>query len=133
MLLMIAAAVLGADCGFAMAIDVAGTEAGGQVTPDVQTEETLRAAAQTDSQGLDTQFQGKGTTATDIRDAGIEAEDIDPNVAKFRPFRFPIEWYIANKCKQVKSSSYEHTHFLAVSLLMEVPLFLSARRCLFQA
>ncbi len=119
MLLMIAAAVLGADCGFAMAIDVAGTEAGGQVTPDVQTEETLRAAAQTDSQGLDTQFQGKGTTATDIRDAGIEAEDIDPNVAKFRPFRFPIEWYIANKCKQVKSSSYEHTHFRSGATVLE--------------
>lgn len=119
MLLMIAATVLGAGSGFAMAVDVAGTEAEGQVTPNVQTEETLRAAAQTDTQGLDTQFQGKSTTATDLRDAGIEAEDIDPNVAKFRPFRFPIEWYIANKCKQVKSASYEHLHFRSGATVLE--------------
>ena len=103
---MAAAAVLGADGSFAMAVEIAGTESGGEVTPDVQTEATLRAAAQEDTQGLDTQLQGKSTTATDARDAKLEAEDIDPKVARFRPFRFPIEWYIANKCQQVKSKSY---------------------------
>lgn len=118
-LLMAAAAVLGADGSFAMAVEVAGTESSGEVTPDVQTEETLRAAAQEDTQGLDTQFQGKSTTATDLRDAKLEAEDIDPKVARFRPFRFPVEWYIANKCKQVKAKSYEQTHFRAGATVLE--------------
>ena len=118
-LLMAAAAVLGADGSFAMAVEIAGTESGGEVTPDVQTEATLRAAAQEDTQGLDTQLQGKSTTATDARDAKLEAEDIDPKVARFRPFRFPIEWYIANKCQQVKSKSYEHTHFRSGATVLE--------------
>ena len=34
-LLMAAAAVLGADGSFAMAVEIAGTESGGEVTPDV--------------------------------------------------------------------------------------------------
>lgn len=118
-LLMIAAAVLGADGSFAMAVEVAGTESGGEVTPDVQTEQTLRAAAQEDNKGYDTQLQGKSATATDVRDAKLEAEDIDPKVARFRPFRFPIEWYIANKCQQVKSSSYEHSHFRSGATVLE--------------
>ena len=118
-LLMAAAAVLGADGSFAMAVEVAGTVSGGEVTPDVQTEATLRTAAQEDNKGNDTQFQGKSATATDVRDAKIEAEDIDPRVARFRPFRFPIEWYIANKCKQVKSSSYEHSHFRSGATVLE--------------
>ena len=57
-LLMAAAAVLGADGSFAMAVEIAGTESGGEVTPDVQTEATLRAAAQEDTQGHDTHLQG---------------------------------------------------------------------------
>ena len=36
-LLVIAAAVLGADSSFAMAVDISGDEAGGEVTPKVQT------------------------------------------------------------------------------------------------
>lgn len=118
-LLMAAAAVLGADGSFAMAVEVAGTVSGGEVTPDVQTEETLRDAAQKDNKGYDTQLQGKSATATDVRDAKLEAEDIDPKVARFRPFRFPIEWYIANKCQQVKSSSYEHAHFRSGATVLE--------------
>lgn len=111
-LLVVAAAVLGADSSFAMAVDIAGeTDSNGDVTPEVQTADSLRESLQNDSLGLETQKQGGAATATDVRDAGLEAEDIDPNVAKFRPFRFPIEWYIANKCQQVKSKSYEHTHF----------------------
>ena len=119
-LLMAAAAVLGADGSFAMAVDVAGTEAGGgEITPDVQTEESLRAAAQEDTKGLDTQLQGKSATATDVRDAGIEESDIDPKVARFRPFRFPIEWYIANKCRQVKCTSYIQKHYRSGATVLE--------------
>ena len=110
-LLVIAAAVLGADSGFAMAVDISGTESEGEVTPSVQTEASLRESLAPDSKGLNTQKQNGVATATDVRDARLEAEDIDPEVAKFRPFSFPIEYCIATMCRQVKSKSYEHTHF----------------------
>lgn len=110
-LLVIAAAVLGADSSFAMAVDISGDEAGGEVTPKVQTEESLRDSLTPDSEGLNTQKQNGVATATDVRDAKLEAEDIDPDVAKFRPFRFPIEYCVATMCRQVKCKSYEHTHF----------------------
>lgn len=109
-LLMVVAAVLGADSGFAMAVEVA---------DGVRTPEGVRDEAQKDHLNLDTQLQGKSATATDVRDAGLEAEDIDPDVAKFRPFRFPVEWYIATKCKQVKSKSYEHLHFRSGATVLE--------------
>ncbi len=116
LLLVAAAAALGADCSYAMAVDVV-TGSGDE--PDVQTKESLEASLQPDSVGLNTQQQGSATTATDTRDKGLEAEDIDPEVAKFRPFRFPIEWYVANKCKQVKSSSYEHSHYRSGATVLE--------------
>ncbi len=116
LLLVAAAAALGADCSYAMAVDVV-TGSGDE--PDVQTKDSLDASLQPDSTGLNTQQQGSATTATDTRDKGLEAEDIDPEVAKFRPFRFPIEWYVANKCKQVKSSSYEHSHYRSGATVLE--------------
>ncbi len=116
LLLVAAAAALGADCSYAMAVDVV-TGSGDE--PDVQTKDSLDASLLPDSTGLNTQQQGSATTATDTRDKGLEAEDIDPEVAKFRPFRFPIEWYVANKCKQVKSSSYEHSHYRSGATVLE--------------
>ncbi len=116
LLLVAAAAALGADCSYAMAVDIV-TGSGDE--PEVQTKDSLDASLQPDSVGLNTQQQGSATTATDTRDKGLEAEDIDPEVAKFRPFRFPIEWYVANKCKQVKSSSYEHSHYRSGATVLE--------------
>ena len=116
LLLVAAAAALGADCSYAMAVDIV---AGSGDEPEVQTKDSLDASLQPDSVGLNTQQQGSATTATDTRDKGLEAEDIDPEVAKFRPFRFPIEWYVANKCKQVKSSSYEHSHYRSGATVLE--------------
>lgn len=118
-LLMIAAVMLGADCGFAMAVDVVGSDAVDGAAANVQNEETVRERAQTDTSGLDTQLQGEPANATTVRDAKIEAEDIDPKVAKFRPFRFPIEWYIASRCQQVKSASYVHGHFRSGATVLE--------------
>lgn len=121
-LLVFVAAVLGADSSFAMAVDPVDVVTDTDGAPDPRTEPTepeVRADLQKDSIGLDTQNQGKAATATDVRDAKIEAEDIDPRVAKFRPFRFPIEWYIANKCQQVKSNSYEHSHFRSGATVLE--------------
>lgn len=116
LLLVAAAAALGADCGLAMAVDVV-TDASDNAS--VQDKESLEAGLQKDSAGLDTQQQGNATTATDTRDKGLEADDIDPEVAAFRPFRFPIEWYIANKCKQVKSNSYVHSHYRSGATVLE--------------
>ena len=123
MLLVILAVALGADCGFAMAVDAvdpadpanpsenmkpydASDNPGGR--PDSETPKP-------DEQGFDTQLQGKSATATDVRDAGLEAEDYDRDVVNFRKFRFPIEVYIANQCRPVKSESYVHGHFRAGS------------------
>lgn len=76
-------------------------------------------ALQTDERGGQTQLQGKAATATDVRDAGLEAEDYDANVDNFRRFRFPIETYIANKCKPVKCDSYVHGHYRSGSTSLE--------------
>ena len=122
---MVAACLLGADSGFAMA---AVELSGGNETPqgsvynDKNPEETVdnvtieqkidtSEQAQPDSIGAATQLPGKAATAGMARDRGLEASDIDPRVAKFRPFRFPVEWYIANKCIQQKVKSYVHEHF----------------------
>lgn len=117
-LLVMLAVALGADAGFAMAVDPAelaaepnpseNMEPASETNPGGRpAEETL----QTDEQGGKTQLQGKAATATDVRDAGLEAEDYDKDVDVFRPFAFPIETYIARQCRPVKVNSPEHGHF----------------------
>ena len=123
MLLVILAVALGADCGFAMAVDPvdvadAANPSDNMKPYDASTNPGGRPAEETpkpDEQGFDTQLQGKSATATDVRDAGLEAEDYDRDVVNFRKFRFPIEVYIANQCRPVKSDSYVHGHFRAGS------------------
>lgn len=117
-LLMFAAAVLGAGGGvaMAMAVDVNVDDDG---KPVVQTEESLRAGATPDHMGLETQLPGKAATATDVRDAGFEAEDLDPRVVDFRPFQFSAEWYFATKCRQVKVNSYVVSHARSGATLLE--------------
>lgn len=118
MLLVVCAVMLGADCGFAMAIE--GVDLAAEPNPSTNINPASDSnpegrpdgeAPQDDEQGGKTQLQGKSATATDVRDAGIEAEDYDPDIVNFRKFRFPIEVYIANKCRPVKCSSYERSHF----------------------
>ncbi len=117
-LLVLCAALLGADCAFAMAIE--GAELAADPNPSLNIDPAStdnpngRPAGESpkaDEQGNKTQLQGKSATATDVRDAGLEAEDYDPDIVNFRKFRFPIEVYIANKCRPVKCSSYERSHF----------------------
>ena len=119
-LLVVAAALLGADLGFAMAV-VDPVE----LSPDANPSENMDTydattnpggrpadeALQTDDQGGKTQLQGKAATATDVRDAGLEAEDYDKDVDEFRPFAFPIETYIARQCRPVKVNSPVHGHW----------------------
>ena len=118
-LLVVAAALLGADLGFAMAVDPV------ELSPDANPSENMETynastnpggrpadeALQTDEQGGKTQLQNKAATATDVRDAGLEAEDYDKDVDEFRPFAFPIETYIARQCRPVKVNSPVHGHW----------------------
>lgn len=118
-LLVVAAALLGADLGFAMAVDPVeladpGNPSDNMKNYDASTNPGGRPAdeaLQTDEQGGKTQLQGKAATATDVRDAGLEAEDYDKDVDEFRPFAFPIETYIARQCRPVKVSSPVHGHW----------------------
>ena len=119
-ILMVCACMLGADSAFAMAIEPAVTPAAdpnpsANMDPvDPSTNPAGRPAGetlQTDEQGGQTQLQGKSATATDVRDAGLEAEDYDENIVNFRKFRFPVEVYIANRCQPVKCNSYVRKHF----------------------
>ena len=122
-LLVCAAAALGADPGFAMAVDPVtladpANPSGNMETHDGSTNPEGRPgdeALQADEQGGKTQLQGKSATATDVRDAGLEAEDFDKDIVNFRKFRFPIEVFISNQCRPVKCNSYEHGHFRAGS------------------
>ena len=118
MLLVVCAVSLGADCAFAMAIE--GVDLATDPNPSTNINPVSEdnpegrptgEAPQEDEQGGKTQLQGKSATATDVRDAGLEAEDYDPDIVNFRKFRFPIEVFIANKCRPVKCSSYERSHF----------------------
>lgn len=118
-LLVVAAGLLGADLGFAMAVDPvelspAANPSDNMDTYDASTNPGGRPAdeaLQTDEQGGKTQLQGKAATATDVRDAGLEAEDYDKDVDEFRPFAFPIETYIARQCRPVKVNSPVHGHW----------------------
>lgn len=118
-LLVIAAAALGADPGFAMSVDPvelapAGNPSDNMGVYDASDNKGGRPAdeaLQTDEQGAKTQLQGKAATATDVRDAGLEAEDYDKDVDEFRPFAFPIETYIARQCRPVKVNSPVHGHW----------------------
>lgn len=118
-LLVVAAAALGADSSFAMAVGpiVESSDAnpsGNMETYNASTNPEGRPAdetLQTDEQGGETQLQGKAATATDVSDAGLEAEDYDKEVDNFRKFRFPEETYFARRCRPVKCNSYVHGHF----------------------
>ena len=123
MLLVVAAALLGADPGFAMAIDA--VDLAGNANPsdnldayDASTNPGGRPADETiqqDEQGGKTQLQGKAATGTDVTDAGLEAEDYDERVDNFKKFAFPIETYVARRCRAVKAKSYIHKHYRAGS------------------
>lgn len=121
-LLVVAAALLGADLGFAMAVDP--VELADPANPSDNMQEVsdenpggrpADEALQPDEQGGKTQLQGHAATATDVRDAGLEAEDYDERVDNFKKFAFPIETYIARRCRPQKVSSYVHKHYRAGS------------------
>lgn len=103
LLLVAFATALGADSSFAMAeVTPTGADAGFSQEPVGGTEDT---------KGLETQYQGQGATAGEARQQGLEVEEIDQLVANFRPFRFPLEWFITNRMQQQTAKSYEQSHY----------------------
>lgn len=103
LLLVAFATALGADSSFAMAeVTPVGADGGFSSEPVGGTADTV---------GLETQYQGQGATAGEARAQGLEVEEIDQIVANFRPFRFPLEWFITNRMQQSSASSYEQSHF----------------------
>ena len=103
LLLVAFATALGADSSFAMAeVTPTGADGGFSQEPVGGTEDT---------KGLETQYQGQGATAGEARAQGLEVEEIDQIVANFRPFRFPLEWFITNRMQQSGATSYEQSHF----------------------
>ena len=103
LLLVAFAAALGADSSFAMA-EVVPTGAEGEFSSDP-------VGGSADTKGLETQYQGQGATAGEARAQGLEVEEIDQIVANFRPFRFPLEWFITNRMQQSTATSYEQSHY----------------------
>jgi len=119
LLLVVAAVLLGADPGFAMAVDPVELSDPGNPSSNMEEynastnpggrpeEETLKP----DEQGGKTQLQGQAAKGTDVTDAGLEAEDYDERVDNFKKFAFPIETYVARRCRAVKAKSYIHKHY----------------------
>lgn len=113
-LLVAAAAALGADAAFAMAIDPVdladapnpSDEAAGGIEARPAGEKPVEDLA-----GLKTVLPGKAATATDVRDAGLEAEDYDKDVVLFNKFKYASETILASKVKPVKVNSYIVEHF----------------------
>lgn len=111
LLLVAFATALGADSSFAMAeVTPTGAEGGFSSEPVGGTEDT---------RGLETQYQGQGATAGEARQQGFEVEEIDQIVANFRPFRFPLEWFITNRMQQSKATSYEQSHYRSGATQLE--------------
>ncbi len=103
LLLVAFAAALGVDSSFAMA-EVVPTGAEGGFSSDP-------VGGTPDTKSLETQYQGQAATAGEARQQGLEVEEIDQIVANFRPFRFPLEWFITNRMQQSKATSYEQSHY----------------------
>ncbi len=117
--LTVLAVIFGADSSFAMAVDSSVNLAEDKHKQDPAMGNHLGSIdkrpehehLQKDEQGGKTQLQGKAATGTDVRDAGLEAEDYDDKIVHFRKMRFPMETYIAEKCTPVKCNSYVRGHY----------------------
>lgn len=113
-LLVAAAAALGADAAFAMAVDPVipadapnpSDPAAGGIDARPDGEKPVE-----DLSGLKTVLPNKAATATDVRDAGLEAEDYDKDVVYFNKFKYASETILASKVKPIKVNSYVVEHF----------------------
>jgi len=104
MLLMVAAVLLGADSGFAMAV----TLANGATTEK-----------NPDDQGLETQMPSVGANVTETVESGFSAEEIDQAIALFRPFKTPLEYSITMDARQQTVQKYEIIHYRSGTALFD--------------
>lgn len=114
LLLVAFATALGADSSFAMAeVTPTGADSGFSQEP---------VGGSADTKGLETQYQGQGATASEARQQGLEVDEIDQIVAKFRPFKFPLEWFITNRMQQQTVKSYKQTHYRSGATPLEATI-----------
>jgi hypothetical protein len=115
-LLVAAAAVLGADCSFAMA------EAMGAPDPDVvDAKEGLsnqEAGYGEDDKGLHTVVDG-AATATKADETEFSEEEIDRQIAQAFLFNFPLQYYIVNMARQQPVKTYHPKHFRSGSAKLD--------------
>lgn len=104
MLLVVAAAVLGADSSFAMAVTLVSGN-----TEKVN-----------DDKGLATQMPGVGANTTEAVESGFSAEEIDEAIAQFRPFKTPLEYSIVMEAVQRPVEKYEVIHYRTGTTLFDV-------------
>ncbi len=119
MLLVVAALALGAGSDFVMAV-VDPVEPAAEPNPSDEANGGIEARPAgekpvEDEQGNKTQLPNHAQTGTDIRDAGLMAEDYDEKTVEFRKFRFPEEAIIARVCRPVKAKDYVHKHWISGS------------------
>lgn len=104
MLLVVAAAMLGADSSFAMAVTLVGTP----------------TEKDNDDKGFATQMPGVGANTTETVESGFSAEEIDAAIAQFRPFNTPLEYSITMDAIQRPVSKYEVTHYRTGTTLFNI-------------
>lgn len=124
-LLVAVAVLLGASSGFAMAVVDAPVNEAADPNPSENIREYDETnnpggrpegeAATKDEQGNESQLPGQASSATNLRDAGLLAEDYDEKTVEFRKFRFPEETLFARVCKPVKAEDYVHKHWVTGS------------------
>lgn len=102
--LVVVAALLGADSGFAMAVTL--------VSGD-----TEKIA---DGKGLETQMPGVGANTTEAVESGFSAEEIDRALVQFRPFKTPLEYSIVMEAVQRPVEKYEVIHYRAGTTLFDI-------------
>lgn len=120
LLLVAFATALGADSSFAMAEVTPTGAAPTQDTAGGFSQEPVGGTA--DTKGLETQYQGQGATAGEARQQGLEVDEIDEIVAKFRPFKFPLEWFITNRMQQQTVKSYKQIHYRSGATPLEATI-----------
>ena len=127
-LLVVVAVLLGASSGFAMAVvdpvePAADPNPSSDINPVSDANPGGRPAGEAavpDEQGNNTQMPNNPSSATNLRDAGLLAEDYDEKTVEFRKFRFPEETIIARVCKPVKAKDYVHKHWVTGSTDLDV-------------
>ena len=102
-LVVILASVLGADASFAMA-DV--PISSGTAVPE------------TDESGLATQLNGTAATGSHATETDFEKEEIDQEIAVYRPYLTPLEYDIMKNAVQVKVKSYHPIHYRSGAAIM---------------